>query len=150
VRERFCQSLVSAALALTFGCVSASEVIPPQMSAETGCPADTISVNKLPGNNYNYRAAGCGFTGTFVCTRSYWGDIGHCVKRTPRKPFRRGWLLTPTARSTELPGDAYRAAGCGQTATFVCTLAEYSGIQNPLSCVKEGVSSAAPLPSATR
>ncbi|MGO9829613.1 MAG: hypothetical protein ACLPJH_05690 [Myxococcaceae bacterium] len=135
--------LVSAALALSSGCVSASEVIPRQLSAETGCPANAISVNQLPGNHLNYRATGCGFSTSFVCTRQYSGDIGPCVNADPSGTVQKRMAADTGCAAaavtvTELPGNAYRAVGCGQTATFVCTLSNYSGIQSPLSCIKEG------------
>jgi hypothetical protein len=149
VRESFCRSLISGALVLNFGCVSASEVIQPRMSAVTGCPADAISVNRLPGNNYNYGATGCGFHATFVCARAYNGDISVCVRADPSETVQKRMAAdtgcaVASVTVTELPGNAYRAVGCGQTATFVCTLANYNGIQNPLSCIKEMLSSAAP------
>lgn len=147
--KKFCRSLVSIGLALTFGCVTASEVIPRQMSTETGCPVDAISVKQLPGK-FNYQAKGCGVTATFVCTRNYYGDIGPCVKADPSETVQRRMAAdtgcaVASVRVTDLPGNAYRAVACGQTATFVCTLGNYSGIQNPLSCIQEGASSAAAL-----
>jgi len=36
------------------------------MSAEYGCPADSVKVTNVSGNNY--RGEGCGHTDTFVCT----------------------------------------------------------------------------------
>ncbi len=150
MRDKCCWSWVSAALVLSVGCVSASEVIPRQLSAETGCPVNAISVQQLPGNHLYYRATGCGVSTTFVCTRQYSGDIGPCVQADPSDTVQKrmaadtGCALAAVT-VTELPGNAYRALGCGQTATFVCALSNYSGIQSPLSCIKEGASSAAPL-----
>jgi hypothetical protein len=45
---------------------STPQAIPLQMSAEYGCPAESVQVTNIDGTNY--RGEGCGHTETYVCT----------------------------------------------------------------------------------
>jgi len=44
------------------------------MSAEYGCPADSVKVTNITGDNY--RGEGCGHTDTFVCTTPTTLNVG--------------------------------------------------------------------------
>lgn len=52
-------------LGLTAACTT-PQVIPLQMSADYGCPADSVKVTGI--SDDNHRGEGCGHTDTFVCT----------------------------------------------------------------------------------
>ncbi len=56
--------VLAGVVALLAGC-STPQAIALQMSAEYGCPADSVRVTNVSGNNY--RGEGCGHTDTFVC-----------------------------------------------------------------------------------
>jgi hypothetical protein len=58
---------------LAFGC-STPAVIPLQMSAEYGCPENSVQVTHISSDNY--RGEGCGHTDTFVCTAPIPNNIG--------------------------------------------------------------------------
>jgi hypothetical protein len=58
---------------LAFGC-STPAVIPLQMSAEYGCPENSVQVTHISGDNY--RGEACGHTDTFVCTEPILNNIG--------------------------------------------------------------------------
>ncbi len=63
--KRFASWSFFSLVGLAVGC-STPQAIPLQMSAAYGCPADSVKVTSITGDNY--RGEGCGHTDTFVCT----------------------------------------------------------------------------------
>jgi hypothetical protein len=120
-------------VALASGCVWTSDVVQRQMSADNDCPVDYVAVSQLPGNAY--RAVGCGHTATFYCYRLTSQPDYTCIDADKVVQERMSADTNCPGASiavSELPGNGYRAVGCGLTATFVCT-----GGTGGVTCAKE-------------
>jgi hypothetical protein len=66
VAKRFASWRFVSLLGFAAACITTPQAIPLQMSAEYGCPADSVKVTNI--SDYNYRGEGCGHSDTFVCT----------------------------------------------------------------------------------
>ena len=70
--------ILAAATVLVSACTGMTSVVQSRMAADYHCPADTVTVTRLPGSAY--RADGCGHTATFVCTLP--DGVPACVKES--------------------------------------------------------------------